>query len=252
MTYGIRVENESGFTQIDDTTQGFQVLATGTVSASNAYTINYVTIPSTYPDDILVVAKPNNPNTNIDYRLYAKYSDTTNNNGVRTRRCFMNFAAGGSVVATEAADYAIIQRCSEFDDSLISGQTPPNQGLNIYQSDGTLSFTSEKPTYRVQAARHHEVTSSSSGAGTWYTGVDSTDIEDIYGLAMGYEAYKYRVFGPPADREYESFSRLLKWNYQNSRIETITTSTGGQAGYTNGTFTRVWEGHRTEMVGYIV
>lgn len=250
MTYGIRVENESGFTQIDDTTQNFQVLATGTVAASNAYTINYVSIPSSYPDDILVVARPNNPNTNLLYKLFASYTDFTVN-GNRTRRCNMNFAAGSSVLATEAADYAIIQRCSEFDDSLISGQTPPNYGLNIYQSNGTLSFTSEHPTYRVQAARHHEVTASSSGAGTWYTGVGAGDIEDIYGLAMGYGAYKYRTFGPAADREYESSSRVLQWDFPNNKITTVVTSVGGQAGYTN-IYTKVWEGHRTEMVGYIV
>jgi hypothetical protein len=164
----------------------------------------------------------------------------------------MNFAYGSIVLATQAADYAIIQRCSEFNDGLISGQTPPNYGLNVYQSDGTLSFTTEKPTFRVQAARHHNVTASSTGAATWYNGVDSTDLEDIYGLAMGYGGLRYEVFGPAADREYISTSRLLRWDYQNARIQTITTSNGGQAGYTNGTFTKVWEGHRTEMVGYVV
>ena len=210
MTYGIRVENDSGFTQIDDTTQGFQVLATGTVAASNAYTINYVAIPSSYPDDILVVAKPHNPNTSLQYGLYASYEDFTVS-GTRYRYCYLNFAIGTSYVATEPVDYAIIQRCSEFDDSLISGQTPPNQGLNIYQSDGTLSFTSEHPTFRVQ----------------------------------------YRTFGPAADREYQSSSRVLQWDFPNNRITTTIRTVGGQAGYTD-LYTKVWEGHRTEMVGYIV
>lgn len=250
MTYGIRVENESGFTQIDDTTQGFQVLATGTVAASNSYTINYVSIPNSYPDDILVVAKPHNPNTSLTYRLYAMYNDFTVN-GNRIRRCSMNFASGGYVVANEAADYAIIQRCSEFDDSLISNQTPPNQGLNIYQSDGTLSFTSEHPTFRVQAARHENITASNSGAGTWYTGVGAGDIQNIYGLAMGYGGYKYRTFGPSADRQYQSSSRLLQWDFPNNKITTVIQSVGGDAGYTD-LYTKVWEGHRTEMVGYIV
>jgi hypothetical protein len=251
MTYGIRVENESGFTQIDDTTQGFQVLATGTVAASGNSSINSVTIPNSYPDDILVVAKPNNPTTSTHYTLYAYYTDTTNN-GTRVRKCFMNFAYGSSLLATEAADYAIIQRCSEFDDSVISGQNPPNVGLNVYQSDGTLSFTTEKPTYRVQAARHHNVTASSSGAGTWYTGVDSTDLEDIYGLAMGYYSYYYRIFGPSADREYQAKSRTLRWDYPNAVIKTHIVTAGGQAGYEPTTYTKVWEGHRTEIVGYVV
>jgi len=250
MTYGIRVENESGFTQIDDTTQGFQVLSTGTVAASNAYTINYVAIPSSYPDDILVVAKPHNPNTSTTYGLYASYEDFTVS-GTRYRYCYLNFSIGSSYVATEPVDYAIIQRCSEFDDSLISGQTPPNQGLNIYQSDGTLSFTSEHPTFRVQAARHENITASNSGAGTWYNGVSAGDIENIYGLAMGYGGYKYRTFGPAADREYQSSSRVLQWDFPNNRITTTIRTVGGQAGYTD-LYTKVWEGHRTEMVGYIV
>jgi hypothetical protein len=250
MTYGIRVENESGFTQIDDTTQGFQVLATGTVAASNAYTINYVAIPSSYPDDILVVAKPHNPNTSTQYKLYASYEDFTIS-GTRYRYAYLNFAVGSSFVVTEPVDYAIIQRCSEFDDSLISGQTPPNQGLNIYQSDGTLSFTSEHPTFRVQAARHENITASNSGAGTWYNGVSAGDIENIYGLAMGYGGYKYRTFGPSSAREYQSSSRVLMWDFPNNCITTAIRTVGGQAGYT-ALYTNVWEGHRTEMVGYIV
>lgn len=251
MTYGIRVENESGFTQIDDTTQGFQVLATGTVAASGVSSINSVTIPNSYPDDILVVAKPNNPNTSMHYTLYAYYTDVINN-GTRVRRAHMNFANGSNILATEAADYAIIQRCSEFDDSAISGQNPPNIGLNVYQSDGTLSFTTEKPTYRVQAARHHNVTASSSGAGSWYTGVDSTDLEDIYGLAMGYSSYYYEIFGPSNDRQYTAKSRTLRWDYPNAVIKTHIQTSGGDAGYEPTTYIRVWEGHRTEIVGYVV
>lgn len=250
MTYGIRVENESGFTQIDDTTQGFQVLATGTVAASNAYTISALSIPSSYPDDILVLAKPHNPSTSTTYAIYAMFEDYVVS-GTRYRTAYLNASVGGTYVATEPVDYAIVQRCGEFDDSLISGQTPPNQGLNIYQSDGTLSFTSEHPTFRVQAARHHNITESSSGAGTWYIGAEAGDLLNIYGLAMGYGAYKYRTFGPAADREYESSSRVLQWDYPNNSISTIIRTVGGQAGYTD-VYTLTQEGHRTEMLGYIV
>lgn len=252
MTYGIRVENDSGYTQIDQTTQGFQVLATGTVAASNAYTINYVTIPSSYPDDILVVAKPNNPNTNLDYRLFARYEDLTFSNGTRQRRAYMNFAYGTVVAATQAADYAIIQRCSLFDDSVISGQTPPNYGLNVYRSDSTLSFTTEHPTFRVQAARHHNVTSTDSGATVWYTGVDATDMQNIYALAMSYGAYRYKVYGPNNDRQYISSSRLGQWDFPNNRFATkIQTVSGSELSGTplEDSF---WEGHRTELLGYIV
>ena len=252
MTYGIYVDNDSGYTQIDQTTQGFQVLSTGTVGASGSSGINYVTIPSNYPDDILVVAKPHNPNTSLVYKLYARYEDLTFSNGTRQRRAYMNFVFGNNVVATEAADYAIIQRCSLFDDSLISGQNPPKYGLNVYQADGTLSFTTEHPTYRVQAARHHNVTANNSGAGVWYNGVDSTDMENIYALAMSYGKHYERVFGPANDRQYVQQSRLGMWDYPNNRYSTYIQSVGGDtnSGATVGTL--VWEGHRTELLGYIV
>lgn len=251
MTYGIYAKNDSGYTQIDQTTQGFQVLATGTVAASGMYTVNYVTIPASYPDDILVVAKPSSPNLTLDYRLYARYEDITVS-GTRTRRCYMNFAYGNVVLAMAAADYAIIQRCSLFDDSAISGQTPPNYGLNVYQANGTLSFTTEHPTFRVQAARHQEITSTNSGAGVWYNGVDSTDMQYIYCLAMGYGPYYKRVFGPSIDREYVNQSRLGQFDFPNNRFATYIQGAGGSTNAQAATGTWFWEGHRTEMVGYIV
>ena len=253
MAFGFRAYNSSGFTQIDETTQGYQVLATGTVAATDAYTQGYVTIPSSYPDDILVVARPSNPNTNVQYRLFARYSDITLSNGSRQRRCYMNFAYGSVVLATQAADYAIIQRCSLFDDTQISGQTPPNYGFNVYRSDGTLSFTTEKPTYRVRAARHHEVTATSFGAATWFTASSVNDLKNIYALAHSYGGLYRRVFGPTNDRQYQAKSRLGAWNF-NSTPPTFSTaiqSVGGET-ISQTTYTRIWKGHRTEMVGYVV
>ena len=250
MTYGIRVENDSGFTQIDQTTQGFQVLATGTTAGGSGGTI--VTIPSSFPDDILVVAKPHSPNLLYDYRLRATYMDYTTSGGTRIRRVTMGFAFSTLVVFTGRADYAIIQRCSLFDDSLISGQTPANYGLNVYRSNGTLSFTTEHPTFRVQAARHHNVASTDSGATVWYTGVDATDMQNIYALAMSYGAYRYKVYGPYNDRQYISSSRLGQWDFPNNRFATkIQTVSGSELSGTplEDSF---WEGHRTELLGYIV
>ena len=250
MAYGFRAYNNSGYTQIDETTVGYQVLATGVVPASNNYTINYVTIPSSYPDDILVVAKPHNPITTTNYRITSYYSDFTLS-GTRYRRCYMNCAYGNIVLAIAACDYAIIQRCAEFNDGLISGQNPPNYGLNVYQSNGTLSFTTEKPTFRVRAARHHNVTASSSGAGTWHTTANQSDLLNLYAYAHGYSAYYRKVFGPAADRQYTARSRLGKWDYTNNtfstHIQSFSGSASGQA-----TSEKVWEGHRTEMLGFVV
>ena len=250
MTYGIRVENDSGFTQIDQTTQGFQVLATGTTAGGSGGTI--VTIPSSFPDDILVVAKPHSPNLLYDYRLNATYMDYTTSGGTRIRRVTMGFAFSTLVVFTGRADYAIIQRCSLFDDSLISGQTPANYGLNVYRSNGTLSFTTEHPTFRVQGARHTNISASNSGAGFWYNGVDSTDMQHIYALAMSYGQYRYRVFGPSNDRQFTSSSRLGQWDFPNNRFGTTIQSNGGDVSSGSSLEDTVWSGHRTELIGYIV
>ena len=253
MAYGFRAYNNSGFTQIDETTQGFQVLSTGIVPASDAYSVNYVTIPSSYPDDILVIAKPHDPNTTLQYRIFANYMDTTTSGGTRIRRAYMNCAYGTVILAMAACDYAIIQRCSLFDDSLISGQSPANYGLNVYRTDGTLSFTTEKPTFRVRSARHHEVTDTDWGAGVWHTATSVTDLLNTYALAMNYGGLYRRTFGPSSDREYVTKSRLGAWNY-NTTPPTFSTHIQSAGGGTNEQteYTRVWKGHRTEMVGYIV
>jgi hypothetical protein len=250
MAHGFRAYNNSGFTQVDETTQGYQVLATGIVAATNASTLGYVDIPASFPDDIMVVAKPHNPNTSGIVRLIAYFYDVVGGNGVRTRRAFMNHIIG--TLATGACDYAIIQRCSLFDDSVISGQTPQNYGLNVYRSDGTLSFTTEKPTFRVRAARHHEITATSVGAGYWYVPASSADLLDTYALAMNYRQYKYRVFGPDVDREYSAVSRVAMWNYPLGKFGTTTLTSGGQSAWYVQPVEKVWEGHRTEMVGFVV
>jgi len=250
MTYGIKVENDSDFTQIDQTTQGFQVLATGTTAGGTGGTI--VTIPSSFPDDILVVAKPHSPNLLYDYRLRATYMDITTSGGTRIRRASMGFAFSTFAISTGRADYAIIQRCSLFDDSLISGQTPANYGLNVYRSDGTLSFTTEHPTFRVQGSRHTNISGSNPGAGFWYNGVDSTDMQHIYALAMSYGQYRYKVFGPSNDRQYVSYSRIGQWDFPNNRFGTNIQSIGGGVSSGSSLQDTVWSGHRTELIGYIV
>jgi len=252
MAWGIQAYNNSGFTQIDETTIGYQVLATGVVPASNAWTQSYATIPNSYPDDILIVAKPNNPTTTTNYRLFSRYSDFTTSSGTRYRRFYANCSYGSIVVATEAVDYAVIQRCNLFNDGLISNQNPSNYGLNVYNTSGQLTFTTEKPTFRVRNARHHNVTASSSGAATWHTAASQTDLLNLYAYAHGYGAYRYRTFGPAADRQYSASSRVGKWDYTNNTFSTSIVSFGGNTYAGAPLVDRVWEGHRTELLGYVV
>ena len=252
MSWGLQAYNNSGFTQIDETTIGYQVLATGTLPASSASTVSYVTIPNSYPDDILIVAKPSNPTTTTNYRLFSRYEDYTTSGGTRYRRFYGNCAYGSIVLAVAPVDYAIIQRCNLFNDGLISNQSPSNYGLNVYNASGQLTFTTEKPTFRVRNARHHNVTSTSSGAGTWHTTANQTDLLNLYAYAHGYGAYSYEVFGPANDRQYIAKSRVGKWDYTNNTFGTYIQTFGGSTYSGAPIVNRVWEGHRTEMVGYVV
>ena len=54
MSYGIQSVNASGFTQIDENSEVFQVIQTGTKAAN----VQYVTLPNTLPTDCLVFARP--------------------------------------------------------------------------------------------------------------------------------------------------------------------------------------------------
>lgn len=249
MPYGFRAISNSNFTQIDETTVGYQVLATGSLPGSSTTSIARLTIPASYPDDIIVVAKPSNPSTSGVYRLFANFEDFYIG-ATRYRYVDMNAAYGNSVLATLPVDYAIVQRCGYFNDSLISNQTPRNFGFNVYQANGDLSFTTEKPTFRVRAARHHNITAGNYGDGTWHTTATTTDLVNMYAMAHGYGEFRRVVYGPTADRQYSASSRLAKWDYANRTFGTSIINYGG--GTSSSPYNRLWEGHRTEMIGFVV
>jgi hypothetical protein len=152
MSYGIQSINSSGFTQIDENSEVFQVIQTGTKAAG----IEYVTLPNTLPTDCLVFARPQGGRTSGQVYLTGYVSDYTVS-GTRTLKAHMKYNL--------ACDYAVVQRCSEF--------TEPTSGygINVYKSNGDLAFTSEQPMLRVIAARAVSF-SSSTGAfdSGWYQG----------------------------------------------------------------------------------
>ena len=129
MSYAIKSINNSGFTQIDENSEVFQVIQTGTKPVN----VSYVTLPNTLPTDCLVFARPQGGRTSGTVLLTGHITDFTSG-GTRTLRAYMKYNL--------ACDYAVVQRCSEF--------TAPTSGhgINVYKSNGELGFTSEQPMFK--------------------------------------------------------------------------------------------------------
>lgn len=233
MTYGIRSFNTSGFTQIDENSEVFQVIQTGTKPVN----VQYVTLPNTLPTDCLVFARPAGGGTSGLVQLTGYISDYTIS-GTRTLRAYMK--------NNLACDYAVVQRCSEF--------TEPTSGygINVYKSNGELGFTSEVPMLRVIAARSVSF-SNSSGAfdSGWYQGAAGS-IDEAYVMLGPYIQYKYEQYQSFGENYYRYTFRNAYFDYNNHKMGTIASTFSGDLQRGSNVFTRTNTGQKTEIIGYIV
>jgi hypothetical protein len=233
MSYGIQSINSSGFTQIDENSEVFQVIQTGTKAAG----IEYVTLPNTLPTDCLVFARPQGGRTSGQVYLTGYVSDYTVS-GTRTLKAHMKYNL--------ACDYAVVQRCSEF--------TEPTSGygINVYKSNGDLAFTSEQPMLRVIAARAVSF-SSSTGAfdSGWYQGATGS-IDTAYVMLGPYIQYQYEQYASYGENYFRYTYRNAYFDYNNHRMGTVATTAGNDLPRGSNVFTRTNTGQKTEIIGYIV
>ena len=233
MSYGIQSINNSGFTQIDENSEVFQVIQTGTKPVN----VSYVTLPNTLPTDCLVFARPAGGRTSGTVLLTGHITDFTNS-GTRTLRAYMKYNL--------ACDYAVVQRCSEF--------TAPTSGygINVYKSNGDLAFTSEQPMLRVIAARAVSF-SSSTGAfdSGWYQGTTGS-IDTAYAMLGPYVRYKYEQYASYGENYFRYTYRNAYFDYNNHRMGTVATTAGNDLPRGSNVFTRTNTGQKTEIIGYIV
>ena len=244
MAYGFKAINESDFIQIDEDTISFQILATGTLSSGAG---SYVTIPNSYPEDIFVVMRPSNPNSSSVYVMRGYMFDYTTTGGSRIRRAYM----GSSVNTTFptfnlASDYAIVERADG------SGFTPPTSGygLNVYKSNGDLSFSSELPTYRVAATRNYNITASNSGDGIWYTPPSGKNVLGMYTFLSSFSLYRatqYSIGGN--ERGSMDYYRHALFDYPSNRFGLDIKGYYSDGPNGGSIFDYVWSGYRTEMIG---
>jgi hypothetical protein len=233
MSYAIKSINNSGFTQIDENSEVFQVIQTGTKPVN----VSYVTLPNTLPTDCLVFARPQGGRTSGTVLLTGHITDFTIS-GTRTLRAYMKYNL--------ACDYAVVQRCSEF--------TAPTSGygINVYKSNGELGFTSEQPMLRVIAARAVSF-SNSSGAfdSGWYQGTTGS-IDTAYVMLGPYIQYQYEQYQSLGENFYRYTFRNAYFDYNNHKIGTISSSFSGDLQRGSNVFTRTNTGSKTEIIGYIV
>lgn len=138
MSYGILVNNASGFTQIDGTYDNISSVSSGTIARSYATTsgsqiLNKVTFPSGTPADYLIFAKPS-AQTTLRQITLAVYSDGF--------AFFAPWQASGNF----NIDYFIGVRSEDM-----PANNSPDHGLEVYKANGDQAYSSNNPNFKVSA-----------------------------------------------------------------------------------------------------
>ena len=236
MSYGITSINNSGFTQIDETSEAFLVIQTGTKAQGQTY----VTLSNTLPSDILVFARPAGGGTSgvgyvsgyvLDYVI----------SGTRYVRAYM----GGSI-ATNSCDYAVVKRSSQF-------TTPTSgYGMSVFTSSGALAYTTEQPMFRAIAARSVTLTAASGAFdAAWYQGAVGS-IDTAYVMLGPFGTYQYEQYASMGENFSKHTHRKAKLDWNNHTVGTTSTVDVNDVGNDNSVFVRTNAGQRTELMGYIV
>jgi hypothetical protein len=244
MTYGFKAINDSDFIQIDEDTVSFQILATGSTSSGYG---QYVTIPNSYPEDIFVVIRPNSPSSTSAYVMRGYMFDYTPSGGDRIRRAYMGSSVNTTFPAFNgASDYAIVERADG------SGFTVPTSGygLNVYKSNGDLSFSSEIPNYRVAATRNYNISASNSGDGIWYTPPSGKSVLGMYTFLSSFDRYRSKQYSlGGSERGNLDYYRHALFDYPNNRFGLDIKSYYSDGPSGGSIYDYVWSGYRTEMIG---
>lgn len=153
MAYGIRVENNSGFTQIDQDFVNYVLVASGSFSSSGNNTtpqthlINYGSLVST--QDNIFFARPSSTGYNSGNNSSAELVGSTNNNVAKIESLY-----------TGTIQWRVYERANVL--------TPPSSGygLNVYRPNGELAFSSQYKVPRIFSIIESAPTFGSAGTAT--------------------------------------------------------------------------------------
>jgi len=168
MSYGIAVQNASGFTQIDSTYDNISSFANGTIARSY-YTgsgygaLNKVSFPANTPADYLIFAKPS-AQTSLRQITLGVFSDG------------FAFFAPYSASANFTIDYFVGVRSKDMPTNNSSGY-----GLEVYKANGDKSYSSNNPNLRVSAVSFDNL----AGLSTAPSSFSVTSMSGVYALMSG-------------------------------------------------------------------
>src|SRR6056300_691444 len=202
MSYGMTVNNLSGFVQVAEPFDNVSVFATGTATTQPPTTgLTWTNLPSGTPDDILIFAKP--ATTSGVYK-FAMQLDRTG--GATPRFYFYDSTSSTG----QSISYVVLTKTQEL--------TVPTSGygLNVYNSNNNLAFTSEYGTSRVYLSR--VTTPSSSSFASVYPNVGGELLDNTWACMNTYGFFGFAPNGP----SYSSgLAYKVKFDFTNDQISSL-------------------------------
>jgi len=202
MSYGMTVNNLSGFVQVAEPFDNVSVFTTGTTTTQSPSTgLTWTNLPSSTPDDILIFAKPA---TVSGVYKFAMQLDRTG--GTTPRFYFYDSTSSTG----QSVDYVVLTKSQAL--------TVPasGYGLNVYNSSGNLAFTSEYGTSRVYQSR--VTTPSTSTFASVYSNVGGELLNNTW-VCMN--AFGFFGFVPNGPSYTSGLAYKVKFDFTNDEISSL-------------------------------
>lgn len=171
MSYGFEARNQNNIMQIDGEHGNMAVYASGTLNASyvppSNVAVNYAqAYPSSLPSDYLIFAKPNSMSTGSDVPFSLIENSTS-----------FGFVLPYGSTSTISIDWVI---CVSHGDMNLP--TSPDFGLQVYNSGGSVVFSSNFENFRCNQVSFDDATSSSYTPNVF----SGADCSEDYSLLSGH------------------------------------------------------------------
>jgi len=199
MSYGISVQNTSGFIQIDATYDNVAVYASGTMNSSyTGGTLTKTAIPASAPSDYLIFCKPNSESGTHRLTL-ATWLDGSGFS-------FFNQQGNTTVISV---DWVIAVRSRDMPTN-----SNPDFGLEVYKLNQEQAFSSNNQNFRCLQVSFDTITSASQSEATFTAG----SLANVFSLMSG----KTLLGRLPINSSFSAlYSLFVEFDYSNNTIKSI-------------------------------